>query len=92
MSNQSDQKLPRKSKFNIDGSELVFGYCLHHGYTDLLFMDDNGNDFHRARQRDCDGMAIAGVVNCYGGFVHCEPPPPLTDEEWEAIFEQEATL
>jgi len=86
--NQSQPTPKPESKFNLDGSELVFGYCLTHGYNDVLFLDDNGNEFHFHTHPVIRNDYMA----CYGEFGVSEPPPPLTDEEWQTIFEQEMTL
>jgi hypothetical protein len=85
---ESNPNLPpeEKSSFNVDGSGIVFGYCLKHGYSDVLFLDDEGQEFHNHWATE----EVVEIVECYGGFVYCAPPPPLTEEEWNNIFEQEA--
>lgn len=91
MNNTDNQNSPPKpkpeSKFSInDKGEFEFGYCTFHGYTDVLFLDDKGDRFHNhyISEDDC--------VECYGEFVGCEPPPALTDEEWDNIFSMEGML
>ena len=89
--NQPDQPEPKGSKFNIDGSGIVFGYCLFHGYSDILFLDDKGNEFHNHYTSVGNGVQ-EHIEECYGEFAPCEPPPSLTEEEWDNIFSMEGTL
>lgn len=33
----------------------------------------------------------AGIDYCYGPFVYSEPPQPLTQEDWDAVYDNEPT-
>ena len=51
-------------------------YCLPHGEYAIIFTPYTMPHHH-----------INDDEICYGEFAECEPPPPLTDEEWKQIFE-----
>lgn len=60
---------------------ITFKYCILHGRVVVVERNDFGHDLHDLHFNDI------GVLPCYGPFTEIPPPPPLTEEEWEQIFE-----
>ncbi len=66
----------------MESESLQIGikYCCKHG-RDVLGEIDSLNRFRH--------FGEIGGLPCYGPFAEVPPPPSLTEEDWESVFEQE---
>jgi hypothetical protein len=59
-------------------------YCLTCGQeVEIIMMNETREDAHFIE------VYKDGGIPCFGPYAYCPPPPPLTNEEWETIFERE---
>lgn len=78
-------------------------FCLTHNKWVITEKDLYGREHHfeaptvgvdvayRMAMRDRNVLHLHALGNfmCYGDFTQTPPPPPLTEEEWDAIFMEE---
>lgn len=55
-------------------------YCLAHGCLTEVNIDQKGRTYHEYVLGNGD------MTVCYGKFAWSEPPPSLTEEQWQEIF------
>ncbi len=63
------------------------GYCLVHERLFPIFMLEAGTKCSDPDYIHPEVEEVSNRENCHGPFVFSEPPSPLTDEDWEQIFE-----
>lgn len=72
---------------SMEGNNFVFGYCLTHERPFPIF------ELHQATKisETVYVHPTTGLEGdeCPGPIVFNEPPPPLSEEEWEIITEKE---
>ena len=70
----------------MEGSRIIFKYCLEHEKEVIAHYDYQGKLFHLVEHYPY----IPGLGDdvCYSEFTEC-PPPEMTEEYWEQIFAME---
>ena len=59
-------------------------YCLfHEREVEIVKVNETTEDVHFIE------VYKDGGIPCFGPFANCSPPPPLSEEDWNIILEQE---